>query len=307
MSELDKKAALKGKKVYIYARVSTSEQEGTLPDQVKAIKKGLKALGFKGVPLVYEEQGSGTDLNRPVVNQMITDIIESGKPAVVVVRDIQRASRDFMDIGELFGPLRRLEKGGGVPIVSINEPIVTSTKTEPQPTGNLLASVFIGAGGQEVQTRKKQSLQGMKESKARGIKGGSPIELYPEETLNPLEEARRLIKMGVGQNEGARRVGRSTSWWKKQKSRIESLLLSGGDKKEEEWFKVMEMIRNMEIERGRGIAKKGTKARTSVRMQIVRRMTSAYENQPMDFPTPTREMLEEYYTNFNEYKPKRSR
>ena len=42
------KEALKGKKVYIYARVSGAKQEGTLPDQLATIKEGLKALGFKG-------------------------------------------------------------------------------------------------------------------------------------------------------------------------------------------------------------------------------------------------------------------
>lgn len=306
MSELDKLKALEGRKLYIYARVSTEEQEGTLPDQIKAIKAGLKKLGVKSVPKIFKEQGSGTKLDRPELLAMIEDMKNQPKPSVVVVRDIQRISRDIMDIGELFGPLRRLPQGG-VPIVSINEPIVTSIPEAPQPTGNLLTAVFIGAGGQEVATRKKQSLQGMRESKKKGIKGGSPIELYPEEALNPLMEAERMLRAGVAGNEVARRLGRSTSWVRKQKRRIEDLLMNGGDAKLKEWMDTMNRIREMEIERGRGIARKGFKTNVSVKMAIVRRMTSGYENEPFNFPAPTPEMLEEYFTNFNLYKPKRSR
>ena len=38
---MEKKEALKGRKVIIYARVSTEEQEGTLGDQIKTIKAGF--------------------------------------------------------------------------------------------------------------------------------------------------------------------------------------------------------------------------------------------------------------------------
>jgi predicted site-specific integrase-resolvase len=47
------KEALKGKKVFIYARVSTDGQEGTLPDQIKTVEKGLKELGFSGKPEIF--------------------------------------------------------------------------------------------------------------------------------------------------------------------------------------------------------------------------------------------------------------
>jgi hypothetical protein len=42
-------------------------------------------------------------------------------------------------------------------------------------------------------------------------------------------------------------------------------------------------------------------------MKAVRRMTSGYENQPFDFTAPTDADLMEYFTNFNLYKPKRSK
>jgi len=56
--------AIKKKKVRVYARVSTEGQEGTIPDQLKTIQNGLKALGFKGKTEVYSEQASGTKKDR---------------------------------------------------------------------------------------------------------------------------------------------------------------------------------------------------------------------------------------------------
>jgi DNA invertase Pin-like site-specific DNA recombinase len=299
----EKKAALKGRKVFVYSRVSTDEQKGTLPKQTKAILTGLKQLGFTGKPDVYEEQASGTQINRPILNEMIAKAKASKKPAVIVVRDIQRFTRDPYDLGELYNPLKNLN----IPVMSINEPLVLGTKKLPAPSADLLAPILVAAGGSEVNTRKLQTIQGVAVSKAKGIKAGSPIELYPEEALNPLQEALRLVRAGVGQSEGARRTGKSTSWYRKQRSRIENLLLKGGEAKLNEWYEVMEMIRNMEIENGRGIARKGFKTRVSEKMKAVRRMTSGYENQPFDFTAPTDADLMEYFTNFNLYKPKRSK
>ena len=69
----EKEAKLKGRKVFVYVRVSTDEQAGTLETQKKAVLEGLKKLGFKGKPVIYEEQASGTKINRPELQKMIED------------------------------------------------------------------------------------------------------------------------------------------------------------------------------------------------------------------------------------------
>ena len=46
----EKRDLLKGRKVFIYSRVSTDEQKGTLPTQTAAVKKALKELGYTGNP-----------------------------------------------------------------------------------------------------------------------------------------------------------------------------------------------------------------------------------------------------------------
>jgi hypothetical protein len=102
----EKKDALKGRKVFIYSRVSTEEQKGTLKTQTKAIERGLANLGFKGKAEVFEEQESGTKIDRPVLQELIKKAMSSKRPAVIVVRDIQRFSRDPYDLGELYNPLK---------------------------------------------------------------------------------------------------------------------------------------------------------------------------------------------------------
>jgi DNA invertase Pin-like site-specific DNA recombinase len=289
----EKKDALKGRKVFIYSRVSTPEQEGTLEDQTSAVKRGLKELGFTGKAEVFEEQMSGTKIDRPVLIEMIKQAKESKRPAVIVVRDIQRFSRDPYDIGELYNPLRDAE----IPVLSINEPLVLGTRKVPQPGSDLLAPILVAAGGQEVSTRLQQTLQGVEESRKKGIFSGTPLDLYPKDALEPRGEMIRYLKAGVNPTQTSKRLGKSTSWVRKNKVVVEEILLAGGDKLLASWLKAVNLVRNMEIEKGEG---KGPKA--TVRMKTVRRMTSGYLATPKDFDAPTQADLNEYFTNFSEYK-----
>jgi len=285
--------ALKGRKVIIYARVSTEEQEGTLGDQIKTIKAGLKALGYKGKPSIYQEQASGTKLHREQFDLAIQEGMKSKKPAVMVVRDIQRFTRDPYHLGVIYQPMREVE----FPVMSIQEPLVLGTLREPQPSSDLIAPIMISAGGSEVTTRKKQTLAGMKESKKRGISGGSPIQLYANE-LNPFRELLRLSESGIGQNESARRLSRSTSWVQKSKKKLYSM----DEYLRNKWLEVTDLIRDMEVKHGNGIGNRAT-----VRMKTVRRMTSGFLFTPNNFPAPTQEDLDNYYNNYNDFKPKRGR
>jgi DNA invertase Pin-like site-specific DNA recombinase len=253
----------------------------------------LKELGFTGKAEVFEEQMSGTKIDRPILTEMIRQAKESKRPAVIVVRDIQRFSRDPYDIGELYNPLRDAE----IPVLSINEPLVLGTRKVPQPGSDLLAPILVAAGGQEVSTRLQQTLQGVEESRKKGIFSGTPLDLYPKDALEPRGEMIRYLKAGVNPTQTSKRLGKSTSWVRKNKVVVEEILLAGGDKLLASWLQAVNLVRNMEIEKGEG---KGPKA--TVRMKTVRRMTSGYLATPKDFDAPTQADLNEYFTNFSEYK-----
>jgi len=70
----EKLDALKGREVVIYLRVSTDEQTGTLKEQEKTVREGLKALGYKGKITVFAEQESGGVLNRKELLKAIAEV-----------------------------------------------------------------------------------------------------------------------------------------------------------------------------------------------------------------------------------------
>jgi len=295
MSAITPKEAIKGKIVRKYLRVSTEGQEGTLPDQLKTVNAGLKRLGFKGKGIEYSEQASGTKKDREALQQMLQDIRDSKKESVVVVRDFQRFTRDPVHYGALWDEFR----DAGVRIVSLNENMVTGTKDKPEPQADLLVPILIAAGGSEVNIRKVQTQQGVQRSREKGIFAGTPLSLYPKDALEPRGELIRLMKADVSGNETARRLNKSTSWVRKNKAQIKQILVDGGDKLLKDWLDTINLIRDMEIEKGAGTGPKAT-----VRMKTVRRMTSGYLNNPKNFDKPTQADLNNYFKNFNDFKKK---
>ena len=295
------KEALEGNKVRVYIRVSSEGQEGTLPDQEKTVLKALKAIGLKTKPEIYSEQGSGTKKDRAELQRMLQDIRESPKGSVVVVRDFQRFTRDPVHYGALWDEHR----DRGIRIVSINENMATGTAKDPDPQSDLIVPILISAGGSEINIRKQQTLQGLKRSKEKGVLQGSTIDLYPKDALEPRREMLRMLKAGVSGLQISKRIGRSTSFVRKNKATIERILLEGGDDLLNDYLDTIDLVRNFMIEKGEET--RGSKA--TVRMKTVVRMTSGYMNDPADkgFNKPTREDIEEYYNNFGLYKVKPKR
>ena len=290
-----------------YLRVSTTGQEGTLKNQEEAVKEGAKRLGFKGkIPLVYQEQGSGTKLDREQVNRMILELIErakTGEKIAVLVRDIQRFARDPYDIGILYKATPNRESSlwaNNIPIISVNEKIITGTKNHPSPQGDLLAPLLIGIGGQEISTRKVQIKQGINVAVKKGIVPGQPKDLFPDDKLNPYRELLRMFEAGMSQRKIAERLGKSASWASSNRRFLVGLRVRLSDKALEDWLTVTDIIREYEQNFGRRIGAGATKP-----MIAVGRMTSGYLKFPDKYPTPTREMIEEYYTNFGKYQPVR--
>ncbi len=114
--------AAKSKKkgqVALYARTATFDSSyvgKTLDKQIERVKKYCNAKGLSIVSVYKDEGCSGSNLNRPAFQRMITDI-RAGKITAVVVDDISRLSRSC---GDLPGILEGLKKKG-VDLISIRE------------------------------------------------------------------------------------------------------------------------------------------------------------------------------------------
>lgn len=296
---------------YHYIRVSTPKQEGTLGTQEKDVAdKSKPLLGIKGQAKRYSEQGSGkNNPDRPKLTQMIEDAVAAkrkGKTPVIVMRDIQRIARDPYDIGFIYKYKPTIEDSlwsNDIPLISLNEQMVTGTKNFKSLTGDFLAPLFINLGGQEVATRSKQTRAAVAAAREKGILAGTPINLYYKEPLNPLQELNRLLKVeGLSQRAMATRIGRSPSWVRDTKFKFAEIRNKHpmGEDGFQEWLEVGDKVRKLEKEFG---PRTGSGAQK--RMIAVGRMTSGYFARPWEFPAPTDDDIDEYFNNFKLYQPKR--
>jgi len=282
-----------------YIRVSTEGQEGTLPDQLKTVNEGLRKLGFKGKGFDYAEQASGTSRKRPELLRMMADIekdVKKGKKPIIVVRDFQRFTRHPRH----YGFFTTIPAEQGVRLLSINENQVTGTDALPNPTEDLVVPILVAAGGSEVNIRKVQTKQGERRSREKGIAPGAVPNMFRKEPgPHPLREIRRLVGLGLSGAETARRLGKSTSYIRKNRAKIEKYLLEGGEEALENWYDTIDLFRAFQNEKNEDVL--GKKA--TVRMKTVQRMISGYLADPLaGFPKPTLADLNEYYDNFGLYK-----
>jgi len=292
-----------------YLRVSTVKQEGTLDTQQGDVAKKAKSLRLKGIKY-FAEQGSGkNNPDRPELTKMIEFAVEQkrkGKQPIVLLRDIQRFARDPWDVGHIYKYKPTVEDSlwtNDIPLLALNERLVTGTKNFSQESGDLLAPLFISIGGQEVTKGAKQSKAGVRAAAEEGVLSGTPINLYFKEPLNPLRELVRLLTVdGLTQQRIADIVGRSKSWVRDTKFKFSEIREkhSEGEKGFQDWLDVGDMVREMEKKHG---ARSGRLARR--RMIAVGRKTSGYFARPWQYPTPTQDDLDEYFLNYTLYQPKR--
>jgi len=298
-------------KEFRYHRVSTTKQEGTLGTQEKDVTdKSKNLLGIKGQAKKYSEQGSGkNNPDREQLTLMIEEAVAAkrkGKTPVVVMRDIQRIARDPYDIGFIYKYKPTAEDSlwaNDIPLISLNEQMVTGTKNFKSLTGDFLAPLFINLGGQEVATRAKQTRAAVAAAREKGILAGTPINTYPKADLNPLIMLDRLLRE---ENLSGRRMaeitGRSPSWVRDTKFKFAEIRNKHpkGEEGFQEWLERLDKVREMEKEFGPRAGRGAPK-----RMIAVGRMTSGYFARPWEFPAPTDDDLDEFYNNFKQYQAKR--
>ncbi|MBL6743883.1 MAG: recombinase family protein [Candidatus Poseidonia sp.] len=290
------KQVLKGREPVIAARVSTREQSNTLKAQVAACKAWLIEQGITRSPKVFTGTGSGTEPNPPVIVEAVDYCVKKPGKRVLIVRDYQRLSRNWRYGARLMIPLYEND----IPVVSVLKNSMSSTIITPADDDWLIA-VFMGIGAQEVDQLKKRTLAGMAASREGGIIAGTTLDFYLDDALNPYRELQRLLRAGVGQSEGSRRLSKSSSWFRKRRDFFRDVLERGGEEAVENWLMTTDMMR----ERLATLNLKNKEDKKKER--ALKRMTSGFLKFPYEFPMPTEDDLDEYMNNFQAYQPKRNK
>ena len=136
-----------------YARVSTQEQELSLQ---------LDALKEAGCDKVYQEKFSGSQKERPQLNELLDFLREHD---TIVVWRLDRLGRSLRD---LLGLVAQIQKKGAS-LVSLNDAIDTTT-----PQGTLVFHIFAALAEFERQLIRDRTKAGLQSARARGRHGGRP-------------------------------------------------------------------------------------------------------------------------------------
>ena len=144
----------------VYVRVSTDKQIGERQDYI------LDQKGYnKENSLFYEETFSGKTKNRPILNQLLSEL---QKDDVVIVTDLSRLARSVKDLWVISDDI--LSKGAT--LVSLKENIDLSTSS-----GRLVFSMLGSIYQFEREVLSDRTKEALKAKKANGTILGRPITL----------------------------------------------------------------------------------------------------------------------------------
>jgi hypothetical protein len=294
---------------------------------VTFIENWLKDQGIKAKPKVYQERGSGTSRKRKVLLQMLEDLgidltadkQKENKNQVIVVRDIQRFTRNGKHYGYFGTPLEE----AGIPIISIQENMVSGIEADPDPTSDMMQLIFTTIGGQEVLTRKKQQQAG---AGLAEVWDGGFIFMYPHEP-NPFRRMLDLMPYWVEEGVRARPNttdlsptqvremlgGKSNDWIQKNRRRLRAIREKTDEKTLKQWLNFVDKMREMEIAHGLGQRPRHYPKSTKVskRMQAVLRMAMGWIQEPWNVERwgemPTDEQVQFWFDNYKDFQPRSER
>ena len=86
----------------LYERLSRDDEQAgesnSIQNQKKYLEEYARQHGLRNIRHFYDDGYSGTNFERPGWQQMMTDI-DSGKIGTVLVKDMSRVGRDYLQTG----------------------------------------------------------------------------------------------------------------------------------------------------------------------------------------------------------------
>ena len=172
------------KKVAVYCRVSTYDQEKGLKSQEKALQDYCSNLGF-GNLIWYKDKTTGSKIDRPAFNKLQKAIFD-GKVDTVVVWKLDRLSRSLKDgINTLTDWLKK-----GVRIIATTQQLDFSGAV-----GQLIASVLFVVAAMERENLRENTKRGIAAARSRGVKLGKRPKLFAKDIVPLLQDGFSIARV----------------------------------------------------------------------------------------------------------------
>lgn len=179
------------KRVGIYLRVSTQDQSTQI--QADEIRQYCAARGWTDVRS-YEDKATGTNTNRPMLKQLLSDA-RSRRLDLIVVWKLDRFARSLKDLILMLQELSEL----GVEFVSIRDNLDFSTSA-----GRLMLHIIGAFAEFEAGIIRERVRAGISAARAKGRKFGRPCRI-------DRQAAQELRRQGLSLNQIAERLGTTKS------------------------------------------------------------------------------------------------
>jgi site-specific DNA recombinase len=92
------------KHTILYARLSQDDgsqgDSNSIQNQRMMLEKYAKDNGFENVKFLYDDGATGTNFNRPAFQEVMS-LIENGEVATLIVKDMSRLGREYLEVGRL--------------------------------------------------------------------------------------------------------------------------------------------------------------------------------------------------------------
>lgn len=92
------------KHTILYARLSQDDgsqgDSNSIQNQKLMLVKYAKDNGFENIKFLYDDGASGTNFNRPAFQELMK-MVENGEVATLIVKDMSRLGREYLEVGRL--------------------------------------------------------------------------------------------------------------------------------------------------------------------------------------------------------------
>ena len=156
------------KKVAIYARVSTKEQDCTR--QLVELRQVAENHGWKIVDEYVDEGISGAKKSRPELNRMMKDAI-SRKFEMVATLELSRLGRSVKNMCEIVDLL----KSKNIHLFIKNQNVDTSV-----PVGEFFFNIMNSVAQYEREIIRERIVSGLENAKRKGVRLGKKSNLTPQ-------------------------------------------------------------------------------------------------------------------------------